>query len=146
MTRERVDLWLDGTAAIEVAEAAAGAPGWPPLQRLVEGVAGTSAVALAEAQRDRDAGWPLDCYMYPVPRGRVERARGDLLADVDDKLDEDGEHETLLGGHGADNVRAAVHARVLADTGIDAALRGEAEALRRVAVRLARADRKAVAS
>lgn len=139
-------LWLDGAMAIEVAEAAAGAPGWPRLQRLVVGRVGTVEASLAEAVRDRDGGWPVGSYLYTVPRGRVERARGDLLADVDDKLDEDGERETLLGGHGADNVRAAVHARVLADTGIDAALRGEAEALRRVAIALALADRKAVAS
>ena len=120
MTRERVDLWLDGTAALEVAEAAAGAPGWPPLQRLVEGVAGTSAVALAEAQRDRDAGWPLDCYMYPVPRGRVERALR--------------EAERVEGPGGVWRSH------------LESALRGDVEALRRVAIELARADRKAVAS
>ena len=112
MTGERVDLWLDGAAALEVAEAAVGAPGWPPLQRLVVGVAGTSPVPLAEAQRDRDAGWPLGCYMYPVPRGRVEQGPW-MLA----------QRET-----------------------VDAALRGEAEALRRVAIERALADRKAVAS
>jgi len=124
MTRERVDLWLDGTAALEVAEAAAGAPGWPPLQRLVEGVAGTSPVPLAEAQRDRDAGWPLDCYMYQVPRGRVERAlAGTRIVQS-------------RGGDWADDWRCL----------LDAALRGEAEALRRVAIELARVDRKAVAS
>jgi hypothetical protein len=115
MTGERVDLWLDGAAALEVAEAAVGAPGWPPLQRLVEGVAGTSPVQLAEAQRDRDARWPLDCYMYPVPASRV------LLAMAFEP--------------------GAPPAALLA-----AALRGEAEALRRVAIELARADRKAVAS
>ena len=104
MTGERVDLWLDGAAALAVAEAAVGAPGWPPLQRLVVGRVGTFGVLLA--------GWPLGCYMYPVPRGRVEQGPW-MLA----------QRET-----------------------VDAALRGEAEALRRVAIELARVDRKAVAS
>ena len=116
MTRERVDLWLDGAAALEVAEAAAGSPGWPPLQRLVVGRVGTVEVPLAEAQRDRDDGWPLDCcYMYPVPASRV------LLA--------------MAFEPGAPSTRE-----------LAAALRGEAEALRRVAIELAHADRKSVAS
>ena len=130
MTRERVDLWLDCAAALEVAEAAAGAPGWPPLQRLVEGVAGTSAVALAEAQRDRDAEWPLDCYMYPVPRGRVEQDLAACARLVD----------------AAEQYSRERDEAVKREAACLAALRGDAEALLRVAVRLADIDRKAVAS
>ncbi len=116
----RADLWLDESAAIDVAEAAEGVPGWPPLQRLVAGQAGTVAASLAEAQRDREAGWSLDCYMYPVPRGRVEQALR--------------EAERVEGVGGVWRAH------------LEQALRGDDEATHRVAVWLARLDRRARAS
>ena len=65
MTRSRIPtqaeldtaLWLDGHAAIKVAEAAHGAPGWPPLLQLLAG-GGRREVPLADAQADRERGWP----------------------------------------------------------------------------------------
>ncbi len=111
-------LWLDGHAAIEVAEAAHGAPGWPLLLQLLAG-GGWREVPLADAQADRERGWPLDGYMYPVPRARVEQA-----------LD----RARLCGANGID------------DGELMAALVGAAEPLRRVAIELATSDRRAVAS
>lgn len=123
MTRSRIPtqaeldaaLWLDGSEAIEVAEAAHGAPSWPPLLQLLA-AGGWREVSLVDAQADCDAGWPLDMYMYPVPRARVER--------------------------GLDRA-AGLAARCEI---VRSALRGDAEALHRVAIELALADRKAVAS
>ncbi len=111
-------LWLDGHAAIEVAEAAHGAPGWPPLLQLLAG-GGWRDVPLVDAQADRERGWPLGGYMYPVPRARVEQA-----------LD----RARLGGANGID------------DGELMAALVGAAEPLCRVAIELATADRRAVAS
>ena len=126
----RADLWLDGSAAIDVAEAAEGVPGWPPLQRLVAGQAGTFAASLAEALRDREAGWPLGCYMYPVPRGRVEQALAHLARAVDAA-----EQYSRERDEAAKREAACI-----------AALRGDDAAIRKVALELARLDRRARAS
>lgn len=122
-TRAELDvaLWLDGRSAIEVAEVAHGAPGWPPLLQLLAG-GGRREVPLAEAQADRERGWPLDGYMYPVPRERVERMLSDARA-VAGGVPYGKWHEHLAG-----------------------ALKGDAESTRAIALQLAAADRRAVAS
>ena len=129
MTRSRIPtqaeldtaLWLDGHAAIKVAEVAHGAPGWPPLLQLLAG-GGWREVPLADAQADRERGWPLDWYMYPVPRERVERMLSDARA-VAGGVPYGKWHEHLAG-----------------------ALKGDAESTRAIALQLAAADRRAVAS
>lgn len=142
MTRSRIPtqaeldtaLWLDGHAAIEVAEAAHGAPGWPPLLRMavaasvVSGSPRIDAVDIAAAQRDRDVDWPLDGYMYPVPRARVESSLIRYRAG----------YSPWNGSRDAEWVDSVEL--------VSAALRGESEPLRRVAIELAAADRRAVAS
>lgn len=122
-TRAELDvaLWLDGRSAIEVAEVAHGAPGWPPLLQLLAG-GGRREVPLADAQADRERGWPLDGYMYPVPRERVERMLSDARA-VAGGVPYGKWHEHLAG-----------------------ALKGDAESTRAIALQLAAADRRAVAS
>lgn len=127
-----VALWLDGRSAIEVAEVAHGAPGWPPLLQLLAG-GGWREAPLVDAQADRERGWPLDGYMYPVPRARVEQAL--------DRVELD-----LVGVLGTARIARLCGANGIDDGELMAALVGAAEPLRRVAIELATSDRRAVAS
>ena len=108
-------LWLNGEAAIEVAEAAAGATGWPPLMTIVDWRESSVLEARpAEPQLARESSCPLG-YWYPVPRARVEQ----VLTEA----------RRVEGPGGVWREH------------LESALRGDAEAVRLVAIEIARSDR-----
>jgi hypothetical protein len=115
MTDLNTAMWIDGQAAIETAILARRIEGWPPLYRLVRDVA--REANLDEARSDLKAEWPLDGYMYPVPRAKLEAE----LAACEAKPSDDPERRVWV-----ERVRAA--------------LRGDDKAIAVVAQALLRAE------
>ena len=125
-------LVIDGMRAVELARLTQGLPGWPGLHRhhvnfdwyAPEGPRGWVPVSLAAAENDLAAGWDVDCYAYPVPRGLVAIEEVAATRSI----------EYSRGLHGDQWLET-----------VEAALRGSDEAIYTVACALARRDRDELA-
>lgn len=82
MTDLDTALWIDGQAAVTTALLARDREDWPPLYRLVPG--GKREANLWEARLDLEQGWDVRCYMYPVPRAKLEDELAACEADPSD--------------------------------------------------------------